>query len=204
MMSLKYAPNKITVEDYLQGEILAEVKHELIDGEVYAMAGASKNHERIAGNVYRKIGNSLENSPCEPFSSDLKVKVGDDFFYPDVMVVCEDKTGNEYYTESPTLIVEVLSGSTRRMDETTKKIAYQSIPSLQEYMLIEQDFVDVELCSRNDGWQSRHYFLGDEVMLTSLSLTLTVEEIYQRVVNDDMVAYWRDKEKMKFEPPLSL
>jgi Uma2 family endonuclease len=194
-MSLKYAPYKIAAEDYLQGEILSDVKHELINGEVYAMAGASKNHERIAGNVYRKIGNLLENSTCEPFASDLKVKVGNDFIYPDVMVVCEDKTENEYYTESPALIVEVLSGSTRRMDETTKKNAYQSIPSLQEYMLIEQDFVDVELCSRNDGWQSKHYFLGDEVRLTSIALTLTVEEIYQRVVNDEMVAYWREKEK---------
>jgi Uma2 family endonuclease len=194
-MPLKYAPYKVAVEDYLQGEILADIKHELIDGEVYAMAGASKNHERIAGNVYRKIGNSLENSICEPFASDLKVKVGNDFFYPDVMVVCEDNSENEYFTDSPALIVEVLSSSTRRMDETTKKNAYQSIPSLQEYMLIEQDFVDVELCSRNDGWQSKHYFLGDTVALASVSLMLTVEDIYQRVVNDEMTAYWQTKEK---------
>ena len=193
-MPLKYASYKISVEDYLLGELEADVKHEFIDGDVYAMAGASKNHERIAGNVYRKIGNFLENSPCEPFSSDLKVKVGNDFFYPDVMVVCEDKTENQFFTESPTLLVEVLSSSTRRMDETTKKNAYQSIPSLQDYLLIEQDFVDVELCSRSDGWQSKHYFLGDEVKLESIALTLTVEDIYQRVVNDEMTAYWQAKE----------
>ena len=196
-MPLNYAPYKITAEEYLQGELVADVRHELIDGNVYAMAGVSKNHERIAGNIYRKIGNLLENSTCEPFASDVKVKVGNDFFYPDVMVVCEDKTGNEYYTESPTLIVEVLSGSTRRMDETTNRTAYPSISSLQEYMLIEQDFVDVELCSRSDGWQSKHYFLGDEVTFASIALTLKVEEIYHRVANDDMAAYWQEKEKLQ-------
>lgn len=89
------------------------------------MSGASKNHERIAGSIYRKIGNFLKNAPCEPFSSDVKVKVENDFFYPDAMVVYKDTSSNEYYTESPTIIVEVLSKSTRRFDETIKRKAYQ-------------------------------------------------------------------------------
>jgi Uma2 family endonuclease len=84
----------ITEEDYLQGELTSDVKHELIDGCVYAMAGASANHERIAGNVYRKFGNHLEGSSCEPFGSDMKVKVGANFFYPDVTVDCDfDRAG---------------------------------------------------------------------------------------------------------------
>ena len=84
------------------------------------MAGASINHERISTNISRKFGNYLENTSCEAFSSDIKVKVASNFFYPDVMVVCDDKTDNEFCTEYPVIIVEVLSKSTRRTDETFK------------------------------------------------------------------------------------
>jgi len=123
-MALKQAVTAITEEEYLAGEEISENKHEFINGEVYVMSGASKNHERITGNIFRKIGNFLEGSLCEPFSSDVKVKIGNNFFYPDVMVVCDDQTDNDYYTESPTFIVEVLSKSTRRYDETIKRITF--------------------------------------------------------------------------------
>lgn len=86
----------ISEEDYLAGELTSEIKHEYVDGYVYAMAGASRNHERIAGNIYREFGNHLKNKPCEPFSSDLKIKVGSRFFYPDVMVVCDEQRQHDY------------------------------------------------------------------------------------------------------------
>ncbi|MDD2725118.1 MAG: Uma2 family endonuclease [Methylovulum sp.] len=174
-------------DEYLEGELISETKHEYIDGEVFAMAGASRNHERIAGNIYRHLGNHLQGKPCEPFSSDLKVKVGSKFFYPDAMVVCDEPNPHSYYSQSPTLIVEVLSKSSRRMDETTKRLAYQSIPSLQEYVLIEQDFVDVEVCRLSQGWVSEHYFWGDSVCFESVGLTLTVAEIYDRVDNEEVL-----------------
>ncbi|MFM8332870.1 MAG: Uma2 family endonuclease, partial [Candidatus Methylumidiphilus sp.] len=151
----------ISESEYLAGERVSEVKHELIGGVAYAMAGAKKNHERIISALVRLFGNQLLDTPCDVYASDLKVKVAEDFFYPDIMVVCDDKTEHEYYTESPLLIVEVLSKSTRKTDETLKRLAYQSLPSLQEYVLIEQDFVDVEICRRSRQWQSEHYFLGD-------------------------------------------
>ncbi|MDO9139110.1 MAG: Uma2 family endonuclease [Methylobacter sp.] len=185
----KQASEWISEEAYLQGELVSEIKHEYIDGDVYAMAGASKNHQRITGNVSRKFGNQLENTPCEPFASDIKVKVGSQFFYPDVMVVCEDENGNDYYTEKPVIIVEVLSKSTRRMDETAKKFAYQTLPTLKEYVLIEQDFVDVEVCRRSEGWVSRHYFMGDNVTFESVGLSLAVADIYQRVDNEDVISF---------------
>ena len=186
----------ITEEDYLNGELMSEIKHEYIDGDIFAMAGASKNHQRISVNVTRQLGNLLENTPCEPFSSDLKVKVASKYFYPDVMVVCNDDENNEYYTESPTIIVEVLSRSTRRMDETIKKMAYQTIPSLQEYVLIEQDVVDVEVCKRSEGWVSKHYFMGDELTFDSLSLMLSVEDLYHRVKNEDVLAFYEEQKKL--------
>jgi Uma2 family endonuclease len=185
--------HQITGEEYLQGELISDIKHELIDGEVFAMSGASKNHDRIAGNVYTKLLPLLENSPCEPFSSDVKVKVGGNFFYPDVMVVCDDQTDHPYYSEMPMILVEVLSKSTRRNDETIKRFAYQSIPTLQEYLLIEQDFVDVEVCCRKNGWLSQHYFLGDEFTLDSIGIILSVEDIYRRVQNEDVLTYLQEK-----------
>lgn len=174
----------INEEDYLAGELSAEIRHEYVDGQVYAMAGAHANHNRISSNVNAVLNVHLKGKPCQPYASDMKVKVGSKYFYPDVMVDCSDADG--YFTESPTLIVEVLSHSTRRMDETTKRMAYLQIPSLQEYVLIEQDFVDIEVIRRSEHWQSRHYFLGDTVTLESVGLAVPVEDIYDRVKNRDV------------------
>lgn len=192
-MTLQIAQASISEEEYLAGELIAVIKHEFIDGEVFAMAGVSKNHERVTGNIFVKLHIHLENSPCEPFSSDVKVKAGTDFFYPDAMVVCDDRTNDDYYTVSPMIIVEVLSKSTRRTDETIKRTAYQSIPALQEYILIEQDFVDIEVCRRSEGWLSRHYFLGDDFSLDSIGVTMIVEELYQRVKNEDVDTFLQAK-----------
>ncbi len=192
-MSTVIQTNLISTEDYLQGELNSKVRHELIDGYAYAMAGASGNHERISMTIARKFGNHLENLPCEPFGSDMKVKTGLNFFYPDVIVDCNFDESKPYYTETPIIIVEVLSKSTRKTDETIKRIAYLDLPTLQEYVLIEQDFVDIEVVRRSEGWQSKHYFLGDEVTFESIDLTLAVEDIYQRVQNEDMVEFFAKK-----------
>lgn len=190
----------VTEDEYLKGELTSEIKHEYVGGHVYAMAGASKNHERISGNVFREIGNHLKNAPCEAFASDIKLKAGLNFFYPDVMVVCEDLNPSEYYTESPVLVVEVLSKSSRRMDETIKRIAYQNLPSLREYVLIEQDFVDVEICRKSEGWVSNHYFMGDDVPFQSIGLTLPVEEIYSRVENEDVRTFLEERQAAAARP----
>lgn len=176
----------ISQEEYLAGELISAVKHEYIDGNVYAMAGASKNHQRIIANISSALWIHLKDTPCDVFSSDIKIKAANNFFYPDVMVVCEDKTDNDYYTESPVIIIEVLSKSTRRTDQSLKRRAYQNLPSLNEYVLIEQDFVDVEICRRDNHWQSEHHFLGDEVHFSAIDLSMPVEAIYARVINEDM------------------
>ncbi len=181
--------NYLTEAEYLQGELNSEIKHELIDGCLYAMAGASANHERISGNIYSEFRNHLKKSPCEPFGSDMKVKVGSNFFYPDVIVDCHFDESQPFYTESPVIIVEVLSKATRKTDETIKLLSYINLPSLQEYVLIEQDYVDVQVLRRHETWFPRHYFLGDAVTFEAIDLTLPVEEIYDRVHNEDMIAF---------------
>lgn len=182
----------ISEADYLEGEKLSEIKHEYINGDVYAMSGASANHNRIAGNLYRRLGNHLENKPCQPYTSDMKVKTEAKYFYPDVLVDCSNLVGSSYFTQTPTLIVEVLSKSTRQTDEKLKRAVYTQIASLQEYVLIEQDFVDVEIIRRRTGWQSEHYFLGESINFESVDLSISVEDIYYRVDNSD-VKEWLDK-----------
>jgi len=177
---------KLTPEEYLAGEPSSQVKHELVDGNAYAMAGASANHERISGNIYSEFRNHLKTSPCEPFGSDMKVRVRDNFYYPDVLVDCNFDESEPYYTKTPVIIVEVISKSTRKTDEQTKRMEYINIPTLQEYVIIEQDYVDVAVFRKSDSWQPTHYFLGDEVKFESIDLSLSVEEIYHRVQNEDM------------------
>ncbi len=180
----------ISIEDYLRDELSREFKHEYLHGQIYAMAGASKNHQFIIMNIGSIFRGHLRNTPCATFSSDMKLRVGDiAFFYPDVIVACEDNSDN-YYVDRPVIIVEVLSKSTRRMDETTKMRLYQTLPSLQEYVMIEQDIVDVEVCRRSQGWVSEHYFMGDEVTFEAIGLTLSVNEIYERVANDDVNSFF--------------
>jgi len=181
----------ISIDDYLQSELISDTKHEYLEGQVYAMAGASKNHQRIIANMVATFVQHLKNTPCDTFSSDIKVRVSDlAFFYPDVIVTCQDNSGDSYYTEQPLIIVEVLSKSTRRTDETIKRRLYQTLPSLQEYVLIEQDIVDIEICRRDQGWQPEHYFMGDEISFAAIDLTLSVNEIYERVINDDVSAFF--------------
>lgn len=180
----------VSETEYLAGEKIAETKHEYIDGEVFAMAGASASHNRISLNVATLFNVHLDGKPCQPYMSDMKVKVGTKYFYPDVLVECSGLADDSHVTEKPTLIVEVLSKSTRRMDETTKRIAYTQIDSLLEYVLIEQDFVDIEIIRRRTGWQSERFYLGDSLTFESIALTLTVEDIYARVNNPELVE-WR-------------
>jgi Uma2 family endonuclease len=177
----------LSVEDYLAGEKIAEVRHELIDGETWAMSGASEAHTLSTGNVYAELRQRLRGNPCIPFVLDMKLRVADNFYYPDVMVCCqEDDRKDPYYRESPILLIEVLSKSTRHYDRSHKAEVYRTLPSLQEYVLIEQDFVDVEVQRRSEGWISRHFYLGDSAPIQSLNATLPVSEIYDRVDNEDV------------------
>lgn len=189
-MALKIAQsNYLSASEYLSNEFGSDIKHEYINGTNYAMAGASRNHNILSNNIVRVLGNHLAETPCVTFSSDMKVKVVNDFFYPDVMVACHDEQGNEYYTEAPVIIVEVLSNHTRRRDKTTKLQAYKGLPTLQEYVLIDQYHVEIEIYRRTTNWFPARYFLGDEVTFESIDLTLSVVDIYRQVNNEEMREY---------------
>lgn len=186
-MQINEQIDHLSEADYLSAELVSEIKHEYVNGEVYAMAGASKNHERLAGNIYRKFGNHLEDSPCEPFASDMKVRTPTSSYrYPDCMVVCDDTSYDDYYAQTPIILVEVISRSTRKTDEQSKRLEYMNISTLEEYVLIEQDYVDVTVFRKSQDWLPTYYFLGETVTFDSIKLTLAVADIYHRVVNEDM------------------
>jgi len=200
MPLVKKGENKVTEEEYLEGERISEIRHEYIDGSIYAMAGASTKHNTICVNTSNGLFNSLKSthSPCRVFSSDMKVKISDlikSFFYPDVMVVCDINDEDGYYQNSPVIIVEVLSESTRRNDLTSKKLTYFNIPTLQEYVVIEQDICQVEVFRKNDDWRPSVYFLGDEINFESINTIISVEDIYYQVANKDMAKFLREREE---------
>lgn len=190
-------PLFLTEEDYLASEATSPVKREYIGGQVYAMAGAGYNHNCIAANMLGEFRNHLKGTPCATFMADIKVKIGRDYVYPDVLVDCSKMTGDAVFSTSPIIIVEVLSRSTRRADTTTKLLRYINLLSLQEYVLIEQDIVSVQVLRRSKNWLPEYYFLGDEVHFESIGLSLKVEEIYDRVDNADINEFRQAAEEGK-------
>lgn len=191
MHHLKLKPEPLTAEEYLEGEERSPLKHELIEGEAYAMAGTSWRHNLLCGNLFRQIGNHLEatKSPCLPFIADMKLKVATNFYYPDLFVSCT-RSDHPSVQESAVLVVEVLSKSTRKLDKSRKQQDYlHRLPMLQEYLLIEQDCVDIEILRRSHGWQSQHYFLGDPFTLESIGLTTTVEAVYRQLDLEEIAAW---------------
>ncbi len=173
----------LSEEDYLEGEKISDIRHEYCDGNAYAMAGSSKRHNRIAGNMYIALSLISRDLPCEVYSSDLKVKIASrkSYYYPDVVAGCdEEDNSNDYYVEKPCLIVEVLSKSTAQKDYREKLLAYQAIPSLQSYLIIAQDQCHIDLFYREaQGWWFKTFTaLEERIVFPCPACELTVEEIY--------------------------
>lgn len=185
-MGLPKLKTKISVTDYLKGEIISPVKHEYVEGEVYAMAGASDDHSRIVINLTTALSIHLRDSPCEPFSNDIKVRViSKVYYYPDVLVSCEKNPEDAHFRNSPILIIEVTSPSTKHIDRREKLLFYQQMPSVQEYAVIDQHKIKIELHRRqpNGGWITYYFDREDkEIEFQSVNLTLSIEEIYRRVL----------------------
>lgn len=186
-MGLPNYKNYFSETEYLDFELHSNTKHEYFDGDAFAMSGGSQNHQLLTMNVASECHQHLKGTPCKVFQSDMKVRVddGNKYFYPDVVVTCEQEN-EAYFLNAPRLVIEVLSKSTREYDQNLKRSIYQTIQTLEEYVLIEKDSVKIEVFRKADDWQSSCYFLNDEITFTSIDLTLPVVDIYQRVDNEDM------------------
>ena len=157
-----------------------------MNGQIFAMAGASKSHIRISGNLFNRLDDHLSEAKCQPFIADLKVQASESsFYYPDVIVACDD--ADPYYSNEPLLIVEVSSPSTERIDRNEKLPAYKRIPSVQEIVFVAQDRVRIEIFRRQGEafWQTEVLTeMDDTLSLQSVGLTLTVAQVYRRVKFD--------------------
>jgi Uma2 family endonuclease len=177
----------ISPEEYLEGEKVSEIKHEYIDGQVYAMAGASDAHVTVSMNVSMLLRNHLRGSDCRVYMADMKAQIDliNRYFYPDVMVTCDTQDKEfEYFKSHPSLIIEVLSESTEGYDRGKKFASYRHLESLQEYVLISQDRMSVESFRRNNEghWVLYPYGEGEEVYLASVDFRCAIAQIYEDVL----------------------
>lgn len=184
-MGLPKLKTKISVQEYLEGEKISPVKHEYIEGEVYAMAGASDAHNLIAGELYSILHNHLRNSKCQPFFGDIKVRVTKNvYYYSDILVSCEESPEDPYFRNEPILIIEVTSPSTENIDRREKLLLYQHMASVQEYAIVDQHKMNVEVHRRqpNGGWITYFFTQKDEIVdLESVEMSIPITEIYRRV-----------------------
>ncbi|MEZ5450668.1 MAG: Uma2 family endonuclease [Thiolinea sp.] len=184
-MGQALAKTGISFADYLHGERDVEQRSEYCAGEIYAMAGASETHNTIAGDFYARINLHLPDD-CRVWQSDMKV-IGQTrdhqpfSYYPDIMAACGENDVDPYYRTNPLLIIEVLSGSTRRTDLHEKLENYKQIASLLEYVVVEQDMPWIRLYRRRSHWQLETLGADETLLLESIGLELPVVDIYRRV-----------------------
>jgi Uma2 family endonuclease len=152
------------------------LKYEYINGQVYAMAGASRNHNRLARNLTTSLDLHLRGGSCEVFQGDMKVGIQtaneQHFYYPDVHVTYAEEN-NRYFNTSPCLIIEVLSESTARIDR------YEKLVSLQEYVLCSQDAAHLEIYRKRSEWKAEYFVAGQHFTLESVGLTMAIDELYE-------------------------
>jgi Uma2 family endonuclease len=178
-----------TPEEYLAFERASEFRHEYFGGEIVAMTGASRRHNLIAGNIFAELRQQLRGKPCETYISDMRVAIPTEniYTYPDVVVACGEPQFEGEAVDTlvnPTLIVEVLSKSTASYDRAAKFNYYRTIPSLAEYLLVEQDGYHVEQYVRQ---QDARWLLADirgpegRVELPVVGCVLSLADVYEKV-----------------------
>lgn len=188
-MGLPAQSKLMSVEEYLAFEKKSPTRYEYVDGQIYAMSGASKNHARLSGNIFAQLHSHLAGKPCEPYQVDVKVKASNSrYYYPDVVVTCEaasEDAEDEYLIINPILLVEVLSPTTQRTDKVEKFNTYQQIPGLLEYLIVAQDQMRVEVYRHRkagDVWQGEVFTeSAEQILLESIGINLSLAEIYRRV-----------------------
>ena len=188
-MSRQTKKSYVTPEEYLAFERAAEYKNEYFDGEIYAMTGASRRHNLIAGNIFTALNNQLRDKPCEAYISDMRVRIpaANIYTYPDVVVACGQPEFEDAEVDTllnPVLIVEVLSKSTASYDRVAKLGYYRTLPSLAEYLIVAQNERHITQHTKQaDG----RWILADvreaegRVELPSVGCVLSLSDVYEKV-----------------------
>jgi Uma2 family endonuclease len=179
-------PTWLAVDEYLTGEPRGDVRHEYVGGVVYAMAGGSAEHNTICLSLAAALRRHLRGGHCHTFMADVKVRVSvandDIFYYPDVMVSCDPRDTDRFFKRFPKALIEVLSETTERTDRREKLLSYTQIETLEEYVLVAQDKMEVTLYRRASQWRPELFNAADERLhMPSIDFSLALSDIYEGV-----------------------
>ncbi|MBD1213744.1 MAG: Uma2 family endonuclease [Dolichospermum circinale Clear-D4] len=192
MIAVKDKFPKLTPEEYFVWEEKQLLRHEYLNGEIYAMSGRTQNHGRIASNIIFIVKGHLRGGGCQVGNSDCRVNILEtkDYVYPDVSVTCEDsdRTATQAI-QYPCLIVEVLSPSTANYDRGDKFRLYRRNPRLQDYVLVDAEKIAIDLYRKNDrgNWEIFNYQSGDNIELRSINLSFPIESVYEDIVFEELL-----------------
>lgn len=186
MSQIQKAISTISIEEYLEGEQHSEVRHEYIDGTVYAMSGGTRNHNRITINLSSALDAQLGDGPCQHYVNDVKLRVqtieSESFYYPDIVVTCDPTDNHELYVENPTTVIEVLSDSTERIDKKEKFFACRTLESLEEFVLVSQKTKEITIARKANHWKSETLTGDDfELQLSCSEKPISSDQIYKNV-----------------------
>ncbi len=184
-MSSALAHHAITETEYLDGEAVATLRHELVGGEVHAMAGASERHNRISLNIAFHLRAATRGKTCRAFMADMKLRMleGALYYYPDGMLVCDPADDHPLYKQMPCLVAEVLSPATAKTDLREKLSAYRQLTSLRFFLLVDSERLWAK-CYSTDGasnWFEQELSPEDRLDITcgDARVTLTLDDIYE-------------------------
>lgn len=185
--AVSYNNKKYTIEEYLEMEEASQEKHEYYQGEIFAMSGPKVTHNLIAMNTATLLAIKLKGTPCRPFNSDQRIHIEKNslFTYPDISIICGDietRDNDDWNILNPTVIIEILSPSTRDYDHGLKFQLYRDIPSLKEYILIDSESIHLEVFFLNDrgNWELKEYkSIEDSFALNSIQVKLELKEVYE-------------------------
>jgi Uma2 family endonuclease len=190
MSAIPVSNQQMTLEEYLEFDYNAEGRYEYFNGEIFEMSGESPEHSLLGNRIGRLLGNKIETKGCLVFNSQVHIKVPSlpPYRYADVSALCGkpvyEDLGNQRLLINPTLIVEVLSPSTEKYDRDLKFKEYKTIESLRHYLLVSQSDKFVTLYTRHNEkfWFQSEYVEGETLTLESLECDLSVDEIYQGII----------------------
>ena len=187
--AVAYSKQKISIEEYLEMENAADEKHEYYKGEIFAMSGAKVPHNAIAGNLFGLLFNKLKGKKCKPYGSDARIHVEPNtlFTYPDISIICGEiltLNNDDYNVLNPTVIIEVLSNSTKNYDRGEKFKLYRDITTLKEYVLVDSESMHIEIfrINKNSHWELEEYNSpADSIIIKAINESIFLSEIYDGV-----------------------
>ena len=185
--AIAYGKQKISIDEYLEMENASSEKHEYYQGEIFAISGAKVPHNIIATNLVVALTIKLKGKSCRPFNSDQRIHVEANtlFTYPDISIICGDiitRNNDDYNVLNPTVLIEVLSRSTKNYDGGEKFKLYRDIPTLREYVLVDSESIHIEIfrLNANNHWELEEYNKDAQtVLIQAINTPLSIEEIYE-------------------------